>query len=246
MIFECDEHWKDEGTLRIAEFFLPHSYNAEECPAWVYLLTAASIVVYINLDCMDGKQARRTKSSSPLVRTAVQGTCLCAERVLDWCISVQREKKLALLVLRHALTLLPPWTVLFWCRIDRVCLGCSTNNVRRSLAENHAYFDLLTSHRASCLTMALMHSYCEYVAYVNCTTGQGTRLRETLCPLVRCFVACARRGLISWLGSYVKSPRHTTAVADQNLMCSRGCNSTLNLNPFPCYPQAHDAGKYCC
>lgn len=39
----------------------------EESPAWVYLLSALSIVLYINLDCMDGKQARRTKSSSPLV-----------------------------------------------------------------------------------------------------------------------------------------------------------------------------------
>lgn len=37
-----------------------------EAPAWVYVLTALSVVAYVNLDCMDGKQARRTGSSSPL------------------------------------------------------------------------------------------------------------------------------------------------------------------------------------
>eukprot|EP00983_Pelagomonas_calceolata_P031625 991489-Pelagomonas_calceolata.AAC.6 len=42
---------------------------ADEAPSWVYMLTAASIVLYINLDCIDGKQARRTKTSSPLVRS---------------------------------------------------------------------------------------------------------------------------------------------------------------------------------
>jgi hypothetical protein len=37
-----------------------------EAPRWLYLATAASVVAYVNLDCMDGKQARRTGSSSPL------------------------------------------------------------------------------------------------------------------------------------------------------------------------------------
>ncbi|GAX76340.1 hypothetical protein CEUSTIGMA_g3786.t1 [Chlamydomonas eustigma] len=37
-----------------------------EAPQWVYLVTAISVVLYVNLDCMDGKQARRTGSSSPL------------------------------------------------------------------------------------------------------------------------------------------------------------------------------------
>lgn len=37
-----------------------------EAPRWVYALSAISVVIYVNLDCIDGKQARRTKSSSPL------------------------------------------------------------------------------------------------------------------------------------------------------------------------------------
>jgi ethanolaminephosphotransferase len=32
----------------------------------VFLLSAVSVVVYVHLDCLDGRQARRTKSSSPL------------------------------------------------------------------------------------------------------------------------------------------------------------------------------------
>lgn len=32
----------------------------------MYLLSAVSVVVYVNLDCIDGKQARRTATSSPL------------------------------------------------------------------------------------------------------------------------------------------------------------------------------------
>lgn len=35
-------------------------------PRWVYLVNALAVVVYVHLDCLDGKQARRTKSSSPL------------------------------------------------------------------------------------------------------------------------------------------------------------------------------------
>lgn len=35
-------------------------------PRWAYLLNGIAIIVYTNLDCIDGKQARRTKSSSPL------------------------------------------------------------------------------------------------------------------------------------------------------------------------------------
>ena len=38
----------------------------EECPPWVYLSWVVGIFVYQILDNIDGKQARRTGSSSPL------------------------------------------------------------------------------------------------------------------------------------------------------------------------------------
>lgn len=35
-------------------------------PSWVYVACGLAIPIYFNLDCIDGKQARRTGSSSPL------------------------------------------------------------------------------------------------------------------------------------------------------------------------------------
>lgn len=35
-------------------------------PAWVHWFAGVSLITYVNLDCMDGKQARRTQTSSPL------------------------------------------------------------------------------------------------------------------------------------------------------------------------------------
>lgn len=40
--------------------------NGSEAPPWVHIFAGLSIIAYVNLDCMDGKQARRTGSSSPL------------------------------------------------------------------------------------------------------------------------------------------------------------------------------------
>ncbi len=38
----------------------------QDIPNWCFLLAAACIWIYSTLDAIDGKQARRTKSSSPL------------------------------------------------------------------------------------------------------------------------------------------------------------------------------------
>lgn len=40
--------------------------HVADVPRWVYLLSAFSVWIYCQLDCIDGKQARRTKTSSPL------------------------------------------------------------------------------------------------------------------------------------------------------------------------------------
>jgi len=40
--------------------------DAGDTPRWVYLFAAFSVVFYTWLDCFDGKQARRTGTSSPL------------------------------------------------------------------------------------------------------------------------------------------------------------------------------------
>ena len=40
--------------------------NTESIPVWVWLYSAVAQFTGYNLDGMDGKQARRTKSSSPV------------------------------------------------------------------------------------------------------------------------------------------------------------------------------------
>lgn len=37
-----------------------------QAPLWAYLLCAVGLFIYQSLDAIDGKQARRTNSSSPL------------------------------------------------------------------------------------------------------------------------------------------------------------------------------------
>lgn len=46
----------------------------ETAPSWVYLFLAISIFWYQTMDALDGKQARRTGSSSPLGELFDHGT----------------------------------------------------------------------------------------------------------------------------------------------------------------------------
>ncbi|KAF5901654.1 cholinephosphotransferase 1 [Clarias magur] len=74
-------------TTIILVFYCPTA--TEEAPAWAFILSALGLFIYQSLDAIDGKQARRTNSSSPLgelfdhgcdavstVFVAV-GTCIC-------------------------------------------------------------------------------------------------------------------------------------------------------------------------
>lgn len=72
---------------------------AEVAPWWVYFLNGFAGLVYLHLDCIDGKQARRTKSSSPLGQLFDHGKttafpfklCIVMIRARDmllWCFCV--------------------------------------------------------------------------------------------------------------------------------------------------------------
>ncbi|XP_063783882.1 cholinephosphotransferase 1 [Pseudophryne corroboree] len=52
------------ATTLILVYYCPTA--TEEAPAWAFLLCALGLFVYQSLDAIDGKQARRTNSSSPL------------------------------------------------------------------------------------------------------------------------------------------------------------------------------------
>ncbi|GAX81325.1 hypothetical protein CEUSTIGMA_g8756.t1 [Chlamydomonas eustigma] len=53
-----------------------------EAPPWVYLFSALAVIIYVNLDCIDGKQARRTGSSSPLGQLFDHGCDALSVRLL--------------------------------------------------------------------------------------------------------------------------------------------------------------------
>jgi ethanolaminephosphotransferase len=53
-------------TLNCIAVIVWNPYLSEDCPRWLHLLSAISIFGYQTLDNMDGKQARRTKSSNAL------------------------------------------------------------------------------------------------------------------------------------------------------------------------------------
>ncbi|KAL4658638.1 choline/ethanolaminephosphotransferase 1-like isoform X1 [Arapaima gigas] len=57
----------------------------EEAPQWTYLLCAGGLFIYQSLDAIDGKQARRTGSSSPLGELFDHGLFV----VLGTCIALQ-------------------------------------------------------------------------------------------------------------------------------------------------------------
>ena len=54
---------------QMAGFIVMSYYNPDfetEVPPWVYFFCAMTLFIYQSLDNIDGKQARRTSSSSPL------------------------------------------------------------------------------------------------------------------------------------------------------------------------------------
>lgn len=58
----------------------------EPAPGWVYVMQAVCLFMYSTLDNMDGKQARRTGSSSPLGLLFDHGTrrsASCLQRIMQ-------------------------------------------------------------------------------------------------------------------------------------------------------------------
>ncbi|CEG40626.1 cdp-alcohol phosphatidyltransferase [Plasmopara halstedii] len=51
-------------TTIVQLYYAPHF--SEVCPTWVYVMSALGLFFYQTMDALDGKQARRTSSSSPL------------------------------------------------------------------------------------------------------------------------------------------------------------------------------------
>lgn len=58
------------GAFCLVSFLLSSYFlsldDQDSIPSWLYLFNGLALAAYYTLDCMDGKQARRTQSSSPL------------------------------------------------------------------------------------------------------------------------------------------------------------------------------------
>jgi ethanolaminephosphotransferase len=62
----------------VVTWYYTPTFASQEVPAWVILLNCYCMLAYYTLDCMDGKQARRTNSSSPLGQLFDHGVdCIC-------------------------------------------------------------------------------------------------------------------------------------------------------------------------
>ena len=58
----------------VAALYLPE-LAGEDPPRWLYFLSGSAVLFYLHMDCLDGKQARRTKNSSPLGQLFDHGGC---------------------------------------------------------------------------------------------------------------------------------------------------------------------------
>ena len=117
-------------TFNLASYALGAWYlnYTLELPWWLFVFNGTCIMIYYTLDCMDGKQARRTKSSSPLGQLFDHGVdCLS---VLSFIQTIQCMLKLPphlLLVLQNSLQF--PFWVAQWEEYYTGSLPHSSGNI---------------------------------------------------------------------------------------------------------------------
>ncbi|GLC46650.1 hypothetical protein PLESTB_001550600 [Pleodorina starrii] len=87
---------------------------AGEAPKWAYLFAGTSILIYTNLDCIDGKQARRTNSSSPLGQLFDHGCDAIVLHVMLTFIQAAINMPSSLTTSVASITVYLPWMVSHW------------------------------------------------------------------------------------------------------------------------------------
>ena len=83
-------------------------------PRWVYALMAAATFAYLHLDVLDGKQARRTGSSSPLGQLFDHGCDALAVHLLIVGIGASIDTGLTGRAVVGQLAVMAPWIVAHW------------------------------------------------------------------------------------------------------------------------------------
>ncbi|KAL6083864.1 hypothetical protein STEG23_031389, partial [Scotinomys teguina] len=95
--FHCDpqqpgEHWEVDRTVSdVFKYMCRIDWFKFKAPLWAYIACACGLFIYQSLDAIDGKQARRTNSSSPLGELFDHGcdSLSTVFVVLGTCIAVQ-------------------------------------------------------------------------------------------------------------------------------------------------------------
>lgn len=61
------------ATYVVTAYYSPDFEH--ELPRWIYLMSSVGVFFYLHMDALDGKQARKTGTSSPLGQLFDHGTC---------------------------------------------------------------------------------------------------------------------------------------------------------------------------
>ncbi|KAG2426862.1 hypothetical protein HYH02_014715 [Chlamydomonas schloesseri] len=85
-----------------------------EGPRWPYFFAGVSILIYTNLDCIDGKQARRTGSSSPLGQLFDHGCDAVALHVMLSLVQASLAEPPSVFASVAAMSVYLPWWVSHW------------------------------------------------------------------------------------------------------------------------------------
>ncbi|KAK9831091.1 hypothetical protein WJX74_003232 [Apatococcus lobatus] len=85
-----------------------------QAPVWVYLMNAAAVFSYMHLDCIDGKQARRTGSSSPLGQLFDHGCDALSVHYLLACVATSLSLGSGWQSVMGMLSIMGPWLLAHW------------------------------------------------------------------------------------------------------------------------------------
>ncbi|CAL5221609.1 g3829 [Coccomyxa viridis] len=86
----------------------------EVAPWWVYFLNGFAGLVYLHLDCIDGKQARRTKSSSPLGQLFDHGCDALTVHLAVTTIGTSIAVGFTPWCILGVMTIMGPWMLAHW------------------------------------------------------------------------------------------------------------------------------------
>jgi ethanolaminephosphotransferase len=93
-------------------FYLPDLQGA--APWWVFFLGGFSVLFYLHLDCIDGKQARRTKSSSPLGQLFDHGCDALSVHLIVTNLAAALGMSLGWRATLFSVGVMGPWALAHW------------------------------------------------------------------------------------------------------------------------------------